>query len=85
MKTAHPSRKSLALVLGEWGSTNHDTPGDRLKHAKYFVREAAQRGMCPVWWDNGGKRDFGLLNRNTLDWFYPEIADTILKEISTRH
>jgi endoglucanase len=77
--------KGRAVVLGEWGSTNHDNPGDRLKHAKYFVREAAKRGMCPVWWDNGGENDFGLLNRRTLDWFYPEIADTILKETSTRH
>ncbi len=72
--------KGRAVVLGEWGSSNHDNRSDRLKHAKYFAREAAKHGMCPVWWDNGVENDFGLLNRRTLDWFYPEIADTIIKE-----
>lgn len=69
-----------AVVLGEWGSTNHDNLEDRLKHAKYFMREATKRGMCPVWWDNGGNDAFGLLNRNTLEWYFPEIADLIIKE-----
>lgn len=72
--------KGKAIVLGEWGSTNNDNLKARLKHTKYFMREATKHGMCPVWWDNGGKADFGIFDRKNLDWFYPEIADLIIKE-----
>lgn len=71
--------KGRAVVLGEWGSTNSDNLKARLKHAEYFMREASKHGMCPVWWDNGGKSDFGIFNRKTLEWFYPEIADLIIE------
>ena len=66
-------------VLVETTDSSELAP-ERLKHAKYFAREAAKHGMCPVWWDNGVENDFGLLNRRTLEWFYPDIADTIIKE-----
>lgn len=75
------TNKGRAVVIGEWGSINHGTPSARLEHAKHFAREASKRGMCPVWWDNGTANGFGIFNRRSLDWFYPDIADVIIEEM----
>lgn len=65
------------VVLGEWGSLNNDNPTDRLRHARAYMKLAAQHGMCPVWWDNGLPGEFGLINRTTFEWIYPELADIV--------
>jgi endoglucanase len=72
-----------AIVIGEWGSVSKDDLASRVKHAKAYTQDATKRGMCPVWWDNGGG-DFGLLNRraNPPSWTYPTIV-AALKEGST--
>ena len=49
------------IVIGEWGSVSKDDLASRVKHAKAYTQDVTKRGMCPVWWDNGGG-DFGLLN-----------------------
>jgi Endoglucanase len=72
-----------AVVIGEWGSVSKDDLASRVKHAKAYTQDATKRGMCPVWWDNGGG-DFGLLNRkaNPPSWTYPTVV-AALKEGST--
>lgn len=67
-----------AVVMGEWGSTFSDNENDRLAHAEYYANLCAERGICPIWWDNGNASEFGIFNRNTLEWVYPEIADAIV-------
>ena len=67
-----------AVVMGEWGSTFSNNEGDRLAHAEYYAKLCAERGICPIWWDNGNADEFGIFNRNTLEWVYPEIADAIV-------
>jgi endoglucanase len=71
------------IVIGEWGSVSKDDLASRVKHAKAYTQDVTKRGMCPVWWDNGGG-DFGLLNRraNPPSWTYPTIV-AALKEGST--
>jgi endoglucanase len=67
-------RLGLPLLLGEWGSIHVSIGGDqelrdvqRSQHAEDYVREAAERGMVSVWWDNGGfsgtEHTFGLISR----------------------
>ncbi|MEQ9266387.1 MAG: glycoside hydrolase family 5 protein, partial [Balneolaceae bacterium] len=41
------------IVMGEWGSINQDNYQDRLTHARYYAEAAAERGIVPIWWDNG--------------------------------
>lgn len=69
--------KGLAVILGEWGSTNNGNMPARIKHAEYYMREAARYGMCPIWWDNGNRNEFGIINRRTQEWYFPEIADLV--------
>ncbi|WP_300022981.1 glycoside hydrolase family 5 protein [uncultured Maribacter sp.] len=67
-----------AVVMGEWGSTFSNNENDRLVHAEFYANLCAERGICPIWWDNGNASEFGIFNRNTLEWVYPEIADAIV-------
>ncbi len=72
------NNEGRAVVMGEWGSTFANNVADRLAHAEYYAGLCAERGICPIWWDNGNADEFGLFNRNTLEWVYPEIADAIV-------
>jgi endoglucanase len=77
---AHFVAKGKGVVIGEWGSTNNGDLPNRIEHARHFVREARRRDMATIWWDNGGENEFGIINRHTLDWFFPEIVEAILEE-----
>lgn len=67
-------------VIGEWGSIDQNNLAARVAHAEYYAREARNRGMLPVWWDNGAS-DFGILNRkaNPPSWTWPTIAQAIVR------
>ncbi len=71
-------KEGRAVVMGEWGSTFSNNPEDRLAHAEFYATACAERGICPIWWDNGNLDEFAIFNRNTLEWTYPEIADAIV-------
>lgn len=64
-----------AIVIGEWGSISPDVLSSRVAHAQAYSQDVTKRGMCPIWWDNGGT-DFGLLDRTTTppSWTYPTIV-----------
>lgn len=73
-------KKGTPVVMGEWGTLNHNNPKDRVKHAKYYTMACLKRGICPIWWDNGNsEKGFGILDRKNLEWSFPEIADAIIK------
>jgi endoglucanase len=69
-----------AVVIGEWGAINKNNTGDRVDHAETYARLVRERGMCPIWWDNGapspGADGFGLLARDESPpgWDFPDIA-----------
>ena len=69
----------IPVIMGEWGNLNHDNLQERVKHAQYYAQGCIQRGICPIWWDNGNIDYFGLINRNTYQWMLPEIANAILR------
>jgi endoglucanase len=72
-----------AVVIGEWGSINKNNSSARVDHAETYARLVRERGMCPVWWDNGasaqGSDGFGLLDREASPpgWSFPEIATAL--------
>lgn len=76
-------KKGTAVVLGEFGSIDRNNLSSRVEHAKYYVSAARKRGMTPIWWDNGtyapGQGDsFGILDRNSLTWYYPDIVKALV-------
>jgi len=73
--------KGIPVVMGEWGNLNRNNLTERVEHAAYYAKGCIDRGICPVWWDNGNSDHFGILNRNTLQWSHPEIADAIIAQM----
>lgn len=73
--------KGHAVVIGEWGSLDKSNTAARVTHAHAYAAATRQRGFAPVWWDNnvtGSTAGFGLLNRTTLAWYFPEVRDAII-------
>lgn len=79
--------KGIAVVIGEWGATNKGNTSERIKFATYYTKAAAKLGIPTIIWDNNvystGGESFGLINRSTLSWVYPDIITAIMQGIST--
>lgn len=75
--------KGIAVVIGEWGSIDKKNASERAVHAAYFARAAAKRKIATLWWDNGliSREGFALFNRRNLNWFFPEVADSIVQSV----
>ncbi len=76
--------KGIPVVIGEFGARDRDGNVEaRAAFAGYYAANAAANGMPVLWWDNGafsGSGEvFGLLDRSTGEWRYPEIRDAIVR------
>lgn len=75
--------KGRAVVIGEFGCINKDNISDRCAWAEYFVKGARKYNIACVVWDNNaggkGKETFGLYNRKTGEWYFPELVKTYVK------
>lgn len=75
--------KGIPVIIGEFGSTQkNNDEASRIKHAAYFAQTAEASGIKVFWWDNGNISGSGetmaLLNRSSLQWVYPEIAQAFI-------
>ena len=77
--------QGIPVVIGEFGA--RDKGGnlqDRVNYAAYYAEAASARNIPCCWWDNGafsGSGEiFGLIDRKTATWKYPEVAEAM-----TRH
>lgn len=67
------------VIIGEFGARNKgENTQARVDYAAYYVAAARARGIACFWWDNaaflGSGENFGLMNRTTCFWQYPDIA-----------
>lgn len=72
--------KGIPVILGECGARRkYFNAQDRALWAAYYTKKAREYGVPCCWWDNGFLEGaettevFGLLNRHTLEWGFPEI------------
>lgn len=75
--------KGIPVVIGEFGAlTKKDNLQDRVDWAAFYVATASARNLPCIWWDNaafsGNGELFGLLDRRTGEFVYPEIMDAII-------
>lgn len=74
--------KGIPVILDECGVTNRGNEAERIKALKYFLAAAEKYGIPCVVWDNGaageGNEKYGLLNRNTLEWYFPKIVKALM-------
>ena len=69
----------VPVMLDEFGALDKGgNTQDRVNFTAYYVASASARGITCVWWDNhafsGNGERFGLINRSTLQWIYPDIV-----------
>ena len=77
-------KKGIPVVIGEFGATNKKNLDERCAWAEYYVKCAGQYGIPCIVWDNNigresGAECFGLYDRNTGEWIFPELAGTMVK------
>ena len=64
------------IILGEWGAVDKDNLAVREAYYDFYVSESTERGLLPIVWDDGG--NFRMLDRATLTWHFPTLAETIV-------
>ena len=80
----------IGVIIGEYGVDTSSAGGKDDASMKKFLKEVSnyalsKDGMCPVLWDmsvktgtNGGEGDMYYFNRNTLEWYDPEIKEIFI-------
>ncbi|CAK7042128.1 MAG: Endoglucanase 1 [Desulfovibrio sp.] len=75
--------RGLPVVMTEYGTLDKNNTETRVAWARYVREKAAEARIPCIWWDNGiargnsPKGTFALLNRVSLEWYFPEIVDAI--------
>jgi endoglucanase len=74
--------KGIPVFIGEYGATHQDGFEDyRRYYMEYVTKAAVDRGLLPVYWDNGGRgsggEKFGLLDRQGGDAIHPKILEAM--------
>lgn len=75
--------KDIPVIIGEFGARSKGNTNIRAAWAEYYVSKAHEIGVPCVLWDNqafsGNGENFGMLDRNTCTWKYPEIVEGLMK------
>jgi endoglucanase len=73
--------KGIPVILGEYGCVGNEDPS-RITYITYVTQAAADRGIVPMWWDNGqfgtGADKFALFDRNTAAVIDQPALDAIM-------
>lgn len=79
--------KGIPVIMDEFGAINKSNTSERVELVKYYLSVAESYGVPCCWWDNGSNckpadgEGLGLLNRNTLKWFYPDIVKALVDSV----
>ena len=79
--------KGHAVIIGEFGARNKYNTEDRCEWATAYTAAASKAGIPCIWWDNNAFSSgeaFGLFNRSTMQWEYPEIVDALMKGLESK-
>ena len=73
------------VIIDEFGAMEKNgNLSARTDFAGCFIANAKARGMSCIWWDNnvtkGSGERFGIINRKTLEWQFPEIVENMMKQ-----
>lgn len=75
-------KKGIPVIITEFGCIDNDNLSDRTEYTKYYVSAARENNIVCFWWDDGakiGKKEkFGIFDRNTQQFIYPELLKALL-------
>ncbi|MDR2590852.1 MAG: glycoside hydrolase family 5 protein [Oscillospiraceae bacterium] len=72
----------IPVIMGETGAISRTMPdgesneAERVKWAEYFITKLKEMGVPTVIWDDGG--NFQLLDRENLEWIYPDLVNALV-------
>lgn len=76
--------KGIPVIIDEFGA--QEKKGNieaRSDFAGCYIANARARGLTCIWWDNnvmkGNGERFGIIDRKTLKWAFPEIVDAMME------
>jgi len=78
--------KGIPVIVGEFGAKNKNNTAARVNYAAHYVSAAKKYGIACFWWDDGGQFDnadevnsHALLDRINNRWYFPQIAEALVK------
>lgn len=79
--------KGVPVLIGEYGATQQDGFEDyRRYYMEYVTTAAVERGLVPVYWDNGGKKsggeNFALFDRENNSVLRPQLIEALQRAAS---
>ena len=75
--------KNIPIVISEFGAIDYNNLNERIKFVQIVSKFSHSLGAPCFYWDDGvmkKKRTFGIFDRNTLKWVFPEINDILVEE-----
>jgi len=76
--------KGIPVIIGEYGAVHQeDFQEYRRYYMEYVTKAAVDRGLLPIYWDNGGRNSggdgFALFERSDSTVFQPKILAAIMR------
>jgi endoglucanase len=81
---SHYVDQGVPVLIGEYGATHQEGYEDyRRYYMEYVTKAAVDRGLVPVYWDNGGGgsggESFALIDRANHSVFHPKILEAMVR------
>lgn len=82
--------QGIPVIIGEYGATNQaDFVDYRRYYMEYVTKAAVDRGIVPIYWDNGSKNSggesFGLFDRSTNTVLHPVILEAMVRAATKQY
>ncbi len=82
--------KGVPVFMGEYGATHQDDFADYQRYyVEYVTKAAIDRGILPVYWDNGGQgsggEKFALMNRTNNTVLHPKLMEAIVRAATSSY
>lgn len=84
--------QGLPVIIGEYGAvnpSNYSSVDYRRYYMEYVTKAAHDRGITPIYWDNGGMGSgsdaFGLFNRYSYGIQHQNILDAMMRAVNSSY
>lgn len=74
--------QGVPVIIGEYGAVHQDGYDDYQRYyVEYVTKAAVDRGLVPVYWDNGARNSggFALIDRDANDLLRPKVVEALLR------
>jgi aryl-phospho-beta-D-glucosidase BglC (GH1 family) len=80
--------QGVPVLIGEYGAVQQDGYEDyRRYYMEYVTKAAVDRGLVPVYWDNGdrGGKGFALIDRGSNSVVQPKVMEAMLRAATSAY